>query len=293
MVKKNHILLQSLPEEYLAAKKYRSAVTMEDEAHSDEQDVVLEMPAKVLESTAVNFKDKSKRRLSLPMSGLSLSRKSSLASSEGISGLKGLLQSGDQGLLGTRRTSDGSVDSWSSYSDETEDLGGISPREKPPQRASNGFSDFCVKNVQQAKLGRHEIEYAENEMHGLMALRRNAGADGAKPLRGAHVVGCTHVNAQTAVMIETLVHLGAVVRWSACNIFSTQNEVAAALAEKGVPIYAWRGQSEEDFWWCIDRCLTGERDQADVRKYLLKWPWLPLIHHFGIYVTSAVYRVTF
>ena len=76
-------------------------------------------------------------------------------------------------------------------------------------------------------------------------------------MKGAKIVGCTHINAQSAVLIETLVALGAKVKWSACNIFSTQNEVAAALAEEDISIYAWRGQTEEDFWWCIKQCLSG------------------------------------
>ena len=76
--------------------------------------------------------------------------------------------------------------------------------------------------------------------------------------KGAKIVGCTHINAQSAVLIETLVALGAKVKWAACNIFSTQNEVAAALAEAGISIYAWRGQTEEDFWWCIQQCLCGK-----------------------------------
>ena len=77
-------------------------------------------------------------------------------------------------------------------------------------------------------------------------------------MKGAKIVGCTHINAQSAVLIETLVALGAKVKWSACNIFSTQNEVAAALAEEEISIYAWRGQTEEDFWWCIKQCLSGK-----------------------------------
>ena len=103
--------------------------------------------------------------------------------------------------------------------------------------------------------GRREIELAELEMAGMLALRQKAKED--KPLKGAKIVGCTHINAQSAVMIETLVELGAKVKWAACNIFSTQNEVAAALAEEGISIYAWKGQTEEDFWWCIQQCLAG------------------------------------
>ena len=212
-------------------------------------DIIKDMPAKLLDATAIGFKDRSKRRLSLPISGMSVSRKSSLASNDGN-------KSDHSG--GARRTSCGSVDSWSSYTDydETEDEG-ISPRELYPTNINSlGSSDFCVRNIQAAKFGRHEIEFAEAEMSGLISLRDRAKSD--KPLKGARIVGCTHINAQTAVMIETLVHLGAVVRWSACNIFSTQNEVAAALADKGIPVYAWRGQTEEDFWWCIDRCISGK-----------------------------------
>ena len=88
-------------------------------------------------------------------------------------------------------------------------------------------------------------------MPGIMALRHKAKED--KPLKGAKIVVCTHINAQTAVLVETLVTLGAQVRWAACNIYSTQNEVAAALAEAGIPVFAWRGEIEEDFWWCIEK----------------------------------------
>ena len=87
--------------------------------------------------------------------------------------------------------------------------------------------------------------------------------------KGAKIVGCTHINAQSAVLIETLVALGAKVKWAACNIFSTQNEVAAALAEAGISIYAWRGQSEEDFWWCIQQCLCGKSLKKRCRYFLL------------------------
>ncbi|KAH8032612.1 hypothetical protein HPB51_026065 [Rhipicephalus microplus] len=120
------------------------------------------------------------------------------------------------------------VRSQSSYTDTSSDDEGVSPREKV-QKNSKGFSDFCVKNISQAAFGRREIEIAEQEMPGIMALRKRAEQD--KPLQGAKIVGCTHINAQTAVLIETLVALGASVRWAPCNIYSTQNEVAAALAE--------------------------------------------------------------
>ncbi|TPP63420.1 Adenosylhomocysteinase [Fasciola gigantica] len=134
------------------------------------------------------------------------------------------------------------------------------PRErwlKPSSRATNsrGFNDFCVQKIRQASFGRREIEIAEQEMPGLVALRKRAKDD--QPLKGAKVLGCTHVTAHTAVLLETMVSLGAQVRWCACNIYSTQNEVAAALAENGYSVYAWKGESEEDFWWCIDRCING------------------------------------
>lgn len=95
-----------------------------------------------------------------------------------------------------------------------------------------------------------------------MALRHKAKED--KPLKGAKIVVCTHINAQTAVMVETLVTLGAHVRWAACNIYSTQNEVAAALAEAGIPVFAWRGENEEDFWWCIDKTISFESWQPNM-----------------------------
>ncbi|XP_070686430.1 S-adenosylhomocysteine hydrolase-like protein 1 isoform X2 [Pempheris klunzingeri] len=136
-----------------------------------------------------------------------------------------------------------------------------SPRDKL-QTTSKGLSDFCIKNIKQADFGRREIEIAEQEMPALMVLRKRAG--GEKPLAGAKVVGCTHITAQTAVLIETLSVLGAQCRWAACNIFSTQNAVAAALAEGGTSVFAWRGESEDDFWWCIDRCVGAETWQPNM-----------------------------
>ena len=121
-------------------------------------------------------------------------------------------------------------------------------------------------------------------MPGIMALRHKAKED--KPLKGAKIVVCTHINAQTAVMVETLVTLGAQVRWAACNIYSTQNEVAAALAEAGLPVFAWRGESEEDFWWCIDKTISAESwqpnmildDGGDATHVMVTWSFklLPL-----------------
>merc|ERR1719422_1131595 len=162
----------------------------------------------------------------------------------------------------SRSTSASSQDSLSSgsYSGSSSDEEG-SPREKI-QSNSKGNSDFCVRKIEQHTYGRREIEIAEQEMPGIMALRNKAKDD--KPLTGARIVGCTHINAQTAVLIETLVALGAQVRWAACNIYSTQNEVAAALAEKSVPVFAWRGEDEDDFWWCIDRCISNESWQPNM-----------------------------
>ncbi|XP_071438931.1 adenosylhomocysteinase-like 1 isoform X4 [Hetaerina americana] len=163
----------------------------------------------------------------------------------------------------SRSLSASSTDSYSSasYTGSSSDDDDVSPREKI-QKNSKGFSDFSVKSIKQHAFGRREIEIAEQEMPGIMALRSRAGDD--KPLKGAKIVGCTHVNAQTAVLIETLAKLGAHVRWAACNIYSTQNDVAAALAEAGFPIFSWRGETEEDFWWCIDKCVNAENWQPNM-----------------------------
>ena len=115
--------------------------------------------------------------------------------------------------------------------------------------------DFKVKDITQADWGRKEIRIAETEMPGLMALRAEYGAQ--QPLKGARIAGCLHMTIQTAVLIETLVALGAEVRWSSCNIFSTQDHAAAAIAAAGVPVFAWKGLSEEEFWWCIDQSIFG------------------------------------
>src|SRR5579862_5392267 len=112
--------------------------------------------------------------------------------------------------------------------------------------------DFKVKDLSLAEWGRKEINIAETEMPGLMAVREEYGA--SKPLKGAQIAGCLHMTIQTAVLIETLVHLGATVRWSSCNIFSTQDHAAAAIAATGVPVFAWKGMDEAtDYLWCIDQ----------------------------------------
>jgi adenosylhomocysteinase len=115
--------------------------------------------------------------------------------------------------------------------------------------------DYKVKDISLAEWGRKEIEMAQDEMPGLMALRQEFGA--SKPLAGARIVGCLHMTIQTAVLIETLTALGATVRWSSCNIFSTQDHAAAAIAAAGIPVFAWKGMSEEEFWWCINQTVTG------------------------------------
>ena len=112
---------------------------------------------------------------------------------------------------------------------------------------------YKVKDISLADYGRREIKLAENEMPGLMALREKYGQD--KPLRGARIAGCLHMTIQTAVLIETLVELGAEVTWSSCNVFSTQDHAAAAMAAAGIPVYAWKGMTEEEFDWCIEQTL--------------------------------------
>ncbi|XP_076369734.1 S-adenosylhomocysteine hydrolase-like protein 1 isoform X2 [Tachypleus tridentatus] len=163
----------------------------------------------------------------------------------------------------SRSLSASSTDSYSStsYTDTSSDDEGLTPREKV-QKNTKGFSDFCVKNINQSAFGRREIEIAEQEMAGIMALRKRAEQD--KPLKGAKIVCCIHINAQTAVLIETLVALGASIRLAACNIYSTQNEVGAALAEAGISVFSWKGESEEDFWWCIDRCVHADNWQPNM-----------------------------
>ena len=117
------------------------------------------------------------------------------------------------------------------------------------------FTDYKVADISQAEWGRKEIEIAETEMPGLMALRDEFKDN--KPLEGAKIVGCLHMTIQTAVLIETLTYLGAEVRWSSCNIFSTQDHAAAAIASNNIPVFAWKGETEEEFWDCIEKTITG------------------------------------
>jgi len=120
------------------------------------------------------------------------------------------------------------------------------------------MADYKVKDIKLADWGRKEINIAETEMPGLMSLRKEY--KNKKPLKGARILGCLHMTIQTAVLIETLINLGAEVRWSSCNIFSTQDHAAAAIAKRGIPVFAWKGMTDEEFWWCIDQTIIGKKN---------------------------------
>ena len=120
--------------------------------------------------------------------------------------------------------------------------------------------DFRVSDINLAELGRKSITMAENEMPGLMMLREEY--KGKRPLSGARITGSLHMTVETAVLIETLIDLGAEVRWSSCNIFSTQDEAAAAMAETGIPVFAWKGETEEEYWWCLEQTLEWPEGQG-------------------------------
>ena len=119
-------------------------------------------------------------------------------------------------------------------------------------------ADYKVKDINQADFGRKEISIAETEMPGLMALRKEF--KGKFPLKGAKILGCLHMTIQTAVLIETLIELGAEVRWSSCNIFSTQDHAAAAIAKENIPVFAWKGETEKEYWWCIKQTIEGKKN---------------------------------
>ncbi len=140
---------------------------------------------------------------------------------------------------------------------------------------SEAAGDYKVKDISLASWGRKEISIAETEMPGLMALRAEYGE--SKPLSGARIVGCLHMTIQTAVLIETLIALGASVRWSSCNIFSTQDHAAAAIAATGIPVFAWKGETEEEYWWCLEQTVKGPDgwtptmlldDGGDITQYM-------------------------
>ena len=126
----------------------------------------------------------------------------------------------------------------------------------------NNFSDYKVADLSLADWGRKEISIAETEMPGLMALREEYG--NKKPLQGARITGSLHMTIQTAVLIETLVALGAEVRWASCNIFSTQDQAAAAIAAEGIPVFAWKGETLEEYWWCTREALWHEDGGPDL-----------------------------
>ena len=125
---------------------------------------------------------------------------------------------------------------------------------------------YKVKDISLAPWGRKEITLAEAEMPGLMSLREEY--KGQKPLAGARIAGCLHMTIQTAVLIETLIELGAEVTWSSCNIFSTQDHAAAAIADAGIPVYAWKGMNEEEFDWCIEQTLFAFSDNQPLNMIL-------------------------
>ncbi|MCP5207619.1 MAG: adenosylhomocysteinase [Hahellaceae bacterium] len=166
---------------------------------------------------------------------------------------------------------------------------------------SNAFSDFKVADVSLATWGRKEIEIAEGEMPALMALRRKYKAE--QPLKDAKIMGCIHMTIQTAVLIETLVELGAEVRWSSCNIFSTQDHAAAAVAAAGIPVFAWKGETEEEFWWCIEQTILKDGKVWDANMILddggdltqivhEKYPaMLDKIHGISEETTTGVHRL--
>ena len=128
------------------------------------------------------------------------------------------------------------------------------------------YVPYKVKDISLAEWGRKEIRLAEAEMPGLMALRKEYG--NTKPLKGARIAGCLHMTIQTAVLIETLVELGADVTWSSCNIFSTQDHAAAAIAAAGIPVYAWKGMNEEEFEWCIEQTVFFGEDKTPLNMIL-------------------------
>jgi adenosylhomocysteinase len=174
-------------------------------------------------------------------------------------------------------------------------------------QAPNSFADFKVAAKTQedfnqaAAWGRKEIEIAEGEMPALMALREKYKAE--QPLAGAKIMGCIHMTIQTAVLIETLTALGAEVRWSSCNIFSTQDHAAAAVAAAGVPVFAWKGETEEEFWWCIEQTILKDGDVWDANMILddggdltqiahEKYPaMLDRIHGISEETTTGVHRL--
>ncbi len=163
------------------------------------------------------------------------------------------------------------------------------------------MTDYKVKDIAEAEFGRKEISLAEAEMPALMALRKKYKAE--QPLQGAKIIGCIHMTVQTAVLIETLVDLGAEVRWSSCNIFSTQDHAAAAMAAAGIPVFAWKGETEEEYWWCIEQTILKDGEPWDANLLLddggdlteiihEKYPaMLDKIHGISEETTTGVHRL--
>ena len=129
-----------------------------------------------------------------------------------------------------------------------------------------GFTDFKVADISLAAWGRRETIIAESEMPALMGLRRKYLTE--QPLKGAKILGCIHMTIQTAVLIETLVALGAEVRWSSCNIFSTQDQAAASIAAAGIPVFAWKGETEEEYEWCLEQTILKDGQPWDANMVL-------------------------
>ncbi|MEQ9002396.1 MAG: adenosylhomocysteinase, partial [Pseudomonadales bacterium] len=161
--------------------------------------------------------------------------------------------------------------------------------------------DYKVADIKLAEFGRKEISIAEAEMPALMALRERYAAD--QPLKGARIIGCIHMTVQTAVLIETLTTLGAEVRWSSCNIFSTQDHAAAAMAAAGIPVFAWKNETEEEYWWCIEQTILKDGkpwnanllldDGGDLTERLHKeYPQvLEHVHGISEETTTGVHRL--
>lgn len=159
-------------------------------------------------------------------------------------------------------------------------------------------NDYKVADIKLAGWGRKEITLAEHEMPGLMALRRRYAK--SKPLKGARIAGCLHMTIQTAVLIETLVELGAKVRWSSCNIYSTQDHAAAAIAKEGIPVFAWKGETEKDYWWCIDQTFKFSDgkypnmlldDGGDLTLVVNEKKWVDKILGVSEETTTGVHRL--
>ena len=161
--------------------------------------------------------------------------------------------------------------------------------------------DYKVADITLAEFGRREVSLAENEMPALMALREKYKEE--QPLSGAKIMGCIHMTIQTAVLMETLIDLGAEIRWSGCNIFSTQDHAAAAMAERGIPVFAWKGQTDEEFDWCIEQTILKDGEPWDANMILddggdlthmvhTKYPeMLETIHGISEETTTGVYRL--